>query len=82
MKITLGNRKEDFLYHNKEEEINKGKKTVKKEEEQKEELFCICKQPDDGLRPMIECDLCNDWYHFSCVNIDPVNYYYRIDVSS
>ena len=31
-----------------------------------------CKQPDDGS-PMIGCDVCDDWYHWSvhpvCVHI-------------
>ncbi|KAK3602912.1 hypothetical protein CHS0354_039328 [Potamilus streckersoni] len=27
-----------------------------------------CKMPDDGS-PMIGCDVCDDWYHWPCVNI-------------
>ncbi|KAK3102352.1 hypothetical protein FSP39_010746 [Pinctada imbricata] len=27
-----------------------------------------CKMPDDGS-PMIGCDICDDWYHWPCVNL-------------
>jgi hypothetical protein len=37
-------------------------------EEQEDEVYCICKGPDDG-RFMILCDRCQDWYHGSCVGI-------------
>ncbi len=37
-----------------------------------QELFCVCRMPDDGVRPMIQCDSCSDWFHFDCVGIDPV----------
>lgn len=26
------------------------------------DLFCICKKPDDGSL-MIQCDTCDNWYH-------------------
>ena len=41
------------------------------EEEQIEapELFCLCRQPDDG-REFIECDSCNQWYHCECVGVN------------
>lgn len=35
--------------------------------------FCICKGPDDGIRSMIQCDKCENWFHFDCVGIDPSN---------
>lgn len=25
------------------------------------DVFCICRGPDDGTRPMIQCDGCDDW---------------------
>jgi hypothetical protein len=34
--------------------------------------FCICKGPDDGIRPMVQCDYCEDWFHFDCVGITQV----------
>ncbi|KAI8833055.1 PLU-1-like protein-domain-containing protein [Chytridium lagenaria] len=33
------------------------------------EIFCICKSKYDDDRPMIACDTCEDWFHFSCVNL-------------
>ena len=32
-------------------------------------LYCICRQPYDANRAMIECDKCNQWFHFDCVGI-------------
>ncbi|KAI8808902.1 hypothetical protein BJ742DRAFT_806826 [Cladochytrium replicatum] len=36
-------------------------------EEDPSKTFCICNQSAEGGRPMIMCDYCNDWFHFSCV---------------
>lgn len=33
-----------------------------------EELYCICKKPDEGDL-MVGCDGCDDWFHFKCVKI-------------
>ncbi|KAI7904086.1 uncharacterized protein BX663DRAFT_506344 [Cokeromyces recurvatus] len=30
-------------------------------------LWCICRKAESGL--MIECDICHDWYHNSCVKV-------------
>ncbi|KAK9469355.1 hypothetical protein V1512DRAFT_256063 [Lipomyces arxii] len=35
----------------------------------KEELYCICRKPDQG-QWMIACDICDNWYHGKCVHID------------
>ncbi|GIY95186.1 lysine-specific demethylase 7A [Caerostris extrusa] len=32
-------------------------------------VYCICGEPYDSLRFMIQCDSCKDWYHGSCVNV-------------
>ncbi|RKO87120.1 hypothetical protein BDK51DRAFT_14360, partial [Blyttiomyces helicus] len=34
-------------------------------------LFCICRSADDGdpSRTMIGCDICQEWFHFTCVNL-------------
>ncbi|CCE62753.1 hypothetical protein TPHA_0D01120 [Tetrapisispora phaffii CBS 4417] len=45
---------------------------VKLDKETNEELFCICKKPDNGDL-MVGCDGCDDWFHFSCVKI-PLQY--------
>eukprot|EP01084_Bolivina_argentea_P263828 446700_1 len=33
-----------------------------------EELYCICRGPDDG-RLMIQCDGCDEWFHYDCVEL-------------
>ncbi|XP_052779281.1 lysine-specific demethylase PHF2-like isoform X2 [Mya arenaria] len=38
-------------------------------DEDKDTLYCICRQPYDENEFMIECDICNDWFHGSCVGI-------------
>ncbi|KAJ3215836.1 hypothetical protein HDU67_010256 [Dinochytrium kinnereticum] len=35
----------------------------------KQEVFCLCRSKYDSNRPMIACDTCEDWFHFSCVNL-------------
>uniref|UniRef100_A0A9R1SSD1 Uncharacterized protein n=4 Tax=Cyprinus carpio TaxID=7962 RepID=A0A9R1SSD1_CYPCA len=32
-------------------------------------LYCVCRQPYDFNRFMIECDICKDWFHGSCVQV-------------
>jgi len=33
-------------------------------------LYCVCKQPyDQNADFMIGCDVCNEWYHGSCVGV-------------
>ncbi|ROL51635.1 Lysine-specific demethylase 7B [Anabarilius grahami] len=27
------------------------------------QLYCVCRQPYDVSRFMIECDICKDWFH-------------------
>ncbi|XP_005456718.1 lysine-specific demethylase 7A [Oreochromis niloticus] len=33
-------------------------------------LYCVCRQPYDVSRFMIECDICKDWFHGSCVQVE------------
>lgn len=35
-------------------------------------VYCICKGIDDGVRPMVQCDWCHDWFHFACLGLTPV----------
>jgi hypothetical protein len=32
-------------------------------------LWCSCKTPYTGRRPMVGCDSCNEWYHLTCVSL-------------
>lgn len=34
-------------------------------------LYCLCKLPHDGDRPMLQCDGCRDWFHWDCVGLTP-----------
>ncbi|VDI61792.1 COMPASS component SPP1 [Mytilus galloprovincialis] len=34
------------------------------------DIYCICRKGDQGAF-MIQCDLCDDWYHGTCVNVTP-----------
>ncbi|KAG1675211.1 Lysine-specific demethylase 7B [Nymphon striatum] len=31
--------------------------------------YCVCRQPYDSTKFMIECDVCKEWFHGSCINI-------------
>lgn len=34
-----------------------------------EELYCICRQPDHGGKLMVCCNGCDEWYHFQCMKL-------------
>ncbi|ESO88867.1 hypothetical protein LOTGIDRAFT_125461 [Lottia gigantea] len=34
-----------------------------------EPIYCLCKKPYDETLFMIECDVCKDWFHGSCVGV-------------
>ena len=38
--------------------------------ETQEELFCLCRQPNDPAKPMVLCKQCKGWFHFSFVNFN------------
>lgn len=33
------------------------------------QLYCICRKPDQGSW-MINCEVCNDWFHGTCVSLE------------
>lgn len=35
-----------------------------------EEVFCVCRKPDHG-ELMVACDGCDEWFHFTCMGLDP-----------
>ncbi len=41
--------------------------------ENEHELFCVCQQPYNIDTAMIECDLCNEWYHLKCMGLTQVH---------
>ena len=38
-------------------------KVVKMSDGEQEKLYCICRKPYDDSIFMIECDVCEDWFH-------------------
>ncbi|QDZ20761.1 BAH domain-containing protein [Chloropicon primus] len=32
-------------------------------------VFCVCETPYNPDRPMVECEDCSDWFHWSCVGV-------------
>ncbi|XP_052231548.1 lysine-specific demethylase 7B-like isoform X2 [Dreissena polymorpha] len=38
-------------------------------DEDRDTLYCICRQPYNENEFMIECEVCSDWFHGSCVGI-------------
>ena len=49
-----------------------GQGTDEAEEERVEalELYCLCRQPDDGHSQFIQCNSCDQWYHCDCVSVN------------
>ena len=35
-----------------------------------EMIYCVCRMPNEKLRPMVRCEKCLEWFHFDCVNYD------------
>ncbi|VDO05083.1 unnamed protein product [Rodentolepis nana] len=34
-------------------------------------LYCLCRKPHNPDEAYIGCDLCQDWFHFTCVGLNP-----------
>ena len=39
------------------------------EEDNDQDLLCVCQQPYNVDTAMISCDVCEDWYHLRCVGM-------------
>ncbi|KIR28289.1 hypothetical protein I307_00488 [Cryptococcus deuterogattii 99/473] len=39
----------------------------KKTKHRKHDSYCVCKQDKPG--PMIECSVCDNWFHFECIHL-------------
>lgn len=48
---------------------------VPAEGSQAPQVYCICKSTDETN--MIQCDRCEEWYHFQCVGILPVSQFFQ-----
>ena len=48
---------------------NRNKAQKAKQEASDDAVYCLCEGKDDGS-PMICCDVCNDWLHFACLDLD------------
>lgn len=44
--------------------------TQPEEEDDDDALYCICLGHDDHT-PMIQCEECENWFHFACIQLDP-----------
>ncbi len=42
-------------------------------------VYCVCRNIDNKKQPMIECDLCKEWFHFSCLNISSSSEALKVD---
>ncbi|QDZ17610.1 histone deacetylase [Chloropicon primus] len=36
-----------------------------------QQVYCVCRQPYNEMRPMLACDLCDEWFHYECVGLLP-----------
>ena len=36
----------------------------------KVQLYCICRMPEEYDEQMISCDICQEWFHTTCVCVD------------
>ena len=71
--VLLSNREEKTLHHDhlkpfRGESPSWIKKEEKRIQEQAKEIFCICRQPDDGTL-MVQCEICLEWFHCHCLGI-------------
>ncbi|GAA5983653.1 hypothetical protein JCM11641_000922 [Rhodosporidiobolus odoratus] len=48
---------------------SEGQETGANAGEQDLTLYCVCLGYDNGEQPMIQCEHCSNWFHFSCVNL-------------
>ena len=64
VRATLQSRIQDVVYILKTWDIK-----VKKLKDE-DETFCYCKQSNDSQKPMVQCDKCSNWFHFSCTGLD------------
>jgi hypothetical protein len=53
------------------EEGNENEAQAEEDEQEDDgKLYCICKQPYTQGEDMVACDLCEDWFHGECIDLD------------
>ena len=52
----------------KERRRQKKKRNLKKKGKIK--IYCVCRMPELPTTKLIECSLCKEWFHFTCMNMD------------
>jgi hypothetical protein len=68
MEVLSNEKNEEYSSSDNEKEVSHNDEDLK---EDKDKLFCFCQKvynENDG--PMIQCDECKEWYHFSCVGLN------------
>ena len=58
-----------------------GDKEQHEEQQPHEEVavFCLCKEPYDEDKDMIACDVCDEFYHITCIGMSRDTYLYYLD---
>ena len=90
LSVANGDRlKEMELIHDMEKEekifINKIRKSNLDKQQQDEQsstssvLYCLCRKPESGY--MLQCEVCNEWYHANCLHIPKSKLNQESDVS-
>ena len=46
---------------------------------EEENIYCTCRMPYDNVTDMIQCRLCNKWFHCACVDICDLDDYCKKD---
>lgn len=45
-----------------EEESEEDSEEEDEDDEDPDRLYCICQKPYEAGKPMVQCDMCDDWY--------------------
>ncbi|GAA5850433.1 hypothetical protein JCM8547_001873 [Rhodosporidiobolus lusitaniae] len=53
-----------------EDDLDDGENDSNGGGEQDLTLYCVCLGYDTGEQPMIQCEHCSNWFHFSCVGLN------------
>lgn len=51
----------------------------RKDLEEEEKLYCICKQPWEEGQEMVACESCPDWFHPDCLGSTMEVSIYKLD---